>query len=138
MFVLRWFCFMPVFPGGFDGSKTILSLDTELKQLKNRMQTFKSHESEPPCPSPGTIIHTIHRYIQLPFDSVSCISAWHAGVCFNLCDFCNMLYDSGATYSPLHPLWCIVHCIIINRISHKRTETLIQGFSPFLFVLAKL
>ena len=32
----------------------------------------------------------------------------------------------------LHPTGCIVHCIIFNRISHKRTETLIQGFSPFL------
>ena len=28
---------------------------------------------------------------------------------------------------PLHPLWCIVHCIIINRISHLITHVLIQG-----------
>lgn len=38
---------MPVFSGGFDGAKTILSLDTESKQLKIRMQTFKSHEFVP-------------------------------------------------------------------------------------------
>ncbi len=68
---------MPVFSGGFDGPKTIQSLDTELKQLKIRTQTIKSYEFEPRCPSPGTIIHSIHQNIQLHFDSVSCISAWH-------------------------------------------------------------
>lgn len=38
---------MPVFSGGFDVSKTILSLDTELKQQKIRAQTIKSYEFEP-------------------------------------------------------------------------------------------
>ena len=83
--------------------------------------------SNPPCPSLGTIIHTIHLYIQLPFDSVSCISAWHVDACFNLCDFCNMLDDSGAMHQPLHPVWCIVHCININRICHQITHVLIQS-----------
>lgn len=44
---------MPVFSGGFGGSKTIQSLDTELKHLKIRMQTIKSHESEPPVSKSG-------------------------------------------------------------------------------------
>ena len=29
-------------------------------------------------------------------------------------------------HKPLHHLWCIVHCIIINRISHLITHVLIQ------------
>ena len=125
---------MPVFSGGFNGSKSILSLDTKLKQQKSGRKRSKVMNS-PPCPSSGTIIHTIHLYIQLPFDSVSCISALHVGACFNLCHFCNMLDDSGAMHLSSHPAWCIVHCININRMSQIRTVILIQSVSRLRFLL---
>lgn len=44
----------------------------------------------------------------------------------------------GVQMHPLlHPERRIAPCIIVCQISHKRAETLIQGFSPFLFVLAE-
>ena len=45
-----------------------------------------------------------------------------------------MLNDSGAMNQPLHSVWCIVHCININRICHLITHVLIQGMGDVFCV----